>query len=174
MARRKENGFWSGVEKAATTATKVGKWARSRTYKVTAADLERAPRKQWKVRAESEEEAIKIAKRQHGEERFVRWKVKNPMPRTNPEAIEGQLRAAIKQGVSVFGIAGVLNLLADEANDRLDVEGDEAAQEILDAIETAIEEIEEIAEQGSEEDDDSEEDEEEDDADDEEEDDEEE
>jgi len=144
MARRQENGFWSGVEKAAEKATKVAKWAVTRTYRVTAADYDRAPRKTFKIRATSAEEALKLAERKYGDERYGQYKVKNPMRRTNPETVEAQLRTVLEQGVNVFGFAGVLNILADEASERID--DDESAQPILDAIETAIEEISECEE----------------------------
>ncbi|HMV47026.1 MAG TPA: hypothetical protein PLD20_05800 [Blastocatellia bacterium] len=88
--------------------------------------------------------------------------------RTNPslEELEAGYRKLIEQAVNVFGFAGVLNFLADEANERLDTDDGESAQIILDAIETALEDIAELGDE--EEDDDNDDEEEEDDADDEE------
>jgi len=63
------------------------------------------------------------------------------VPRINPETLEEELRVVIEQGVNVFGFAGVLNIVADEASERV-TDDDDSAQPILDAIETAIEEIE--------------------------------
>ncbi len=97
--------------------------------------------------------------------------------RTNPslEELEAEYRKLIEKAVNVFGFAGVLNFLADEANDRLDTDDGESAQIILDAIETALEDIADLGDDEEEEDDDdNDEEEEEDDADDEDQDDEEE
>ncbi|HEX9005403.1 MAG TPA: hypothetical protein VGB07_36185 [Blastocatellia bacterium] len=77
--------------------------------------------------------------------------------RTNPglEELEAGYRTLIEQAVNVFGFAGVLNFLADEANERLESDDGESAQVILDAIETALEDIAEIG--ADDEDDDSDE-----------------
>lgn len=93
--------------------------------------------------------------------------------RTNPslDELEEVYRKWIEQAVSLFGFAGVLNFLADEANERLDTNDGESAQVILNAIETALEDIAEIgADEDDEDDEDDSEEEELDDADDEEED----
>lgn len=63
------------------------------------------------------------------------------IPKLNPTTVEEELRAVIEKGVDVFGFDGVLSILADEASERVDDE-DDSTQEILDAIETAIEQIE--------------------------------
>lgn len=59
----------------------------------------------------------------------------------NPDTVEEALRAVIEKGVDVFGFAGVLQVLADEAEKRVDDEED-STQSVLDAIEAAIDEIE--------------------------------
>lgn len=60
----------------------------------------------------------------------------------NPEQAEADLRLAIKSGVNIFGFSGVLSLLADEASERADGSEEETSEQVLDAIETAIEEVE--------------------------------
>ncbi len=60
------------------------------------------------------------------------------------EGFEDLIRSTLKQGVDVFGFGGVLSLLADEASERAD--GDDESLEILDAIETAHETVNEFEE----------------------------
>ncbi len=63
--------------------------------------------------------------------------------RRNPfERFEETLRDSIELAVNTVGFAGVLDILADEAAERAVADpDDEAAGRIVDAIETALEEI---------------------------------
>lgn len=84
------------------------------------------------------------------------------MRKTNPTEQEDLLRRTLRSAVNLFGFTGVLNLLADEANERAD-SGDDNAGLIQDVLENALEEITEC-EECDEEDDDEEDEEREDDA----------
>lgn len=71
----KRNGLFSGI---ADKAERAAKWAKTQTFKISALDYERAPKRVFKVKASSGEEALRIAKSQHGTERYGRFKVGNP------------------------------------------------------------------------------------------------
>lgn len=66
--------------------------------------------------------------------------------RTNPiEELRETIREGLEAAVEVIGFAGVLDLLADEASQRSEADPENAtAESILNAIETAIEEITEL------------------------------
>lgn len=64
------------------------------------------------------------------------------MATVNLGGFEDLVRMNLKTAVDTFGFGGVLSLLADEASERV-TEDDEATQAILDAIETAQEEVNE-------------------------------
>lgn len=66
--------------------------------------------------------------------------------RTNPiEELRETIREGLEAAVEVIGFAGVLDLLADEASERSEADPEDARAEIiLNAIETAIEEITEL------------------------------
>lgn len=67
------------------------------------------------------------------------------MRKTNPTEQEDLLRRTLRSAVNLFGFTGVLNLLADEANERAD-SGDDNAGLIQDVLENALEEITECEE----------------------------
>ena len=79
----------------------------------------------------------------------------------NPiEEFEDQVREQIETAVETFGFAGVLEILADEAAERAAADDDDSTEKILDAIESAIEEVtacEECEEEDEEEESDEEE-----------------
>lgn len=64
------------------------------------------------------------------------------MATVNLGGFEDLVRLNLKTAVDTFGFGGVLSLLADEASERV-TEDDDATQAILDAIETAQEEVNE-------------------------------
>ena len=75
------------------------------------------------------------------------------MATVNLGGFEDLVRLNLKTAVDTFGFGGVLSLLADEASERV-TEDDEATQAILDAIETAQEEVSEHEEPAEDEGDD--------------------
>lgn len=64
------------------------------------------------------------------------------MAAVNLGGFEDLIRLNLKTAVDTFGFGGVLSLLADEASERIG-EDEEPMQAILDAIETAQEEVSE-------------------------------
>ncbi len=74
------------------------------------------------------------------------------MATVNLGGFEDLVRLNLKTAVDTFGFGGVLSLLADEASERVTEDAD-ATQAILDAIETAQEEVSEHEEPASDDDD---------------------
>lgn len=64
--------------------------------------------------------------------------------RQNPlEKLEADIRTQLESAVNIFGFAGVLDMLADEASERSQADpDDEGAEFILNTLEAALEEIE--------------------------------
>ncbi len=78
------------------------------------------------------------------------------MATVNLDNFEELVRSTLKNAVDTFGFGGVLSLLADEASERIADDQDDL-QGILDAIETAVEEVSEHEEPADETGDDSDE-----------------
>lgn len=75
--RKNRNGLFDAI---AGAADKVSHFAKSKTYRVSAKDLDRCKRKIFKVRATSPAEAVKRAKSEANEDRYNDFKAVNPMP----------------------------------------------------------------------------------------------